>query len=77
MSEIESQPVTGDDANAPPKSAKQLEKEAKKAAKLQKLQQKIDKKATAVPSGKDKSEVSVANFVCKLNSLTKPNSLTI
>lgn len=58
MSEIDPQSITGDEADAPPKSAKQLEKEAKKAAKLQKLQQKIEKKSTAVPSGKDKSEVS-------------------
>ncbi len=57
MSEIDPQIVAGDDADAPPKSAKQLEKEAKKAAKLQKLQQKIEKKTTVVPSGKDKSEV--------------------
>ena len=32
---------------APVKSAKQLEKEAKKAAKLAKLQEKLDKKAAA------------------------------
>ncbi|KAG4070243.1 hypothetical protein HA402_003933 [Bradysia odoriphaga] len=50
MSEIDPQPVAGDEANAPPKSAKQLEKEAKK------LQQKIEKKSTVVPSAKDKAE---------------------
>lgn len=57
MSEVDPQPVAGDEADAPPKTAKQLEKDAKKAAKLQKLQQKNEKKATAVPSGKEKSEV--------------------
>lgn len=57
MSEIDPQSVTSEDADAAPKSAKQLEKEAKKAAKLQKLQQKIEKKSTAVPSAKDKAEV--------------------
>lgn len=57
MSEIDPQSVTGEEGDGAPKSAKQLEKEAKKAAKLQKLQQKIDKKSTAVPSTKDKAEV--------------------
>lgn len=42
----------------PPKTAKQLEKEAKKAAKLAKLQEKLDKKATAPVSTKEKPEVS-------------------
>lgn len=40
-----------------PKSAKQLEKEAKKAAKLQKLAQKIEKKSTAPAPIKDKADV--------------------
>lgn len=43
----------------PPKTAKQLEKEAKKAAKLAKLAQKMDKKATAPVSTKEKPEVSL------------------
>lgn len=69
MSEVD-QPVTGVDSNDPPKTAKQLEKEAKKAAKLQKLQEKLDKKATVVPSGKDKPEVSsVWGLLCKLMKL--------
>lgn len=38
-------PSAGD---APVKTAKQLEKEAKKAAKLAKLQEKLDKKAAVV-----------------------------
>lgn len=40
-----------------PKTAKQLEKEAKKAAKLQKLQEKLDKKATVTATTKEKVEV--------------------
>lgn len=42
----------------PPKTAKQLEKEAKKAAKLAKLQEKLDKKASIPASTKEKPEVS-------------------
>lgn len=55
--------TTGDLNNtngAPPKSAKQLEKEAKKLAKLEKFKQKQDKKETnvgAVSKSKDKPEV--------------------
>lgn len=47
--------------DAPVKSEKQLEKEAKKAAKLQKLQQKIDKK-TAAPPSSAKEKVEVGNL---------------
>lgn len=45
----------------PVKSAKQLKKEAEKAAKLQKLQGKLDKKAAtaAVSSTKEKPEVCI------------------
>lgn len=75
MSEIDPQQVVGDEANDPPKSAKQLEKEAKKAAKLQKLQEKIDKKSTAVPSTKDKAEVSFQlDFHRKFKHLTSDNN---
>lgn len=45
------------DENGQPKSAKQLKKEAEKAAKLLKLQQKLEKKTTAAPSNKEKVEV--------------------
>lgn len=38
---------------APPKTAKQLEKEAKKAAKLAKLQEKLDKKSTVAEQPKE------------------------
>lgn len=44
------------DAAAPPKTAKQLEKEAKKAEKLAKLQAKLEKKATAAPAATEKKE---------------------
>lgn len=40
-----------------PKSAKQIDKEAKKVAKLQKLAQKIEKKSTAPAPNKDKADV--------------------
>lgn len=46
--------------NAPPKTAKQLEKEAKKLAKLEKFKQKQDKKeatTTACVKPKEKPEV--------------------
>lgn len=46
------------DDDGKPKTAKQLEKEAKKAAKLQKLQEKLDKKATVTASSKVKVDVS-------------------
>lgn len=42
--------------NAPPKSAKQLEKEAKKLAKLEKFKQKQEQKTAKVNS--DSNEVS-------------------
>lgn len=48
MSEAESANTIGD-AEAPVKTAKQLEKESKKAAKLAKLQEKLDKKAAEQP----------------------------
>lgn len=45
-------------AGEPPKTAKQLEKEAKKAAKLAKLQEKLDKKAATPVTTKEKPDVS-------------------
>lgn len=48
MSDIASADTTGT-GEAPVKTAKQLEKEAKKAAKLAKLQEKLDKKAAEPP----------------------------
>lgn len=48
------------DENGQPKSAKQLKKEAEKAAKLLKLQQKLEKK-TAPPVNKEK-EVYFTEF---------------
>lgn len=44
-----------------PKTAKQLEKEAIKAAKLLKLKEKLDKKATVTASTKEKVDVSNTN----------------
>lgn len=43
---------------APPKTEKQLKKEAEKAAKILKLQEKLQKKATAPVSTKEKVEVN-------------------
>lgn len=51
----------------PPKSAKQLEKEAKKAAKLAKLQEKLDKKASTPLTTKEKPEVSTRHVALTLN----------
>lgn len=51
--------TTATGGEAPPKSAKQLEKEAKKAAKLAKFNEKKDKKVTQPAAApKDKPEVS-------------------
>lgn len=47
---------------APPKTAKQLEKEAKKQAKLDKLKQKLEKQISAAPAKKDPAEVSILAF---------------
>lgn len=47
-----------DEQGDKPKTAKQLKKEAEKAAKLQKLQEKLDKKATVPVSSKEKVDVS-------------------
>lgn len=53
--------LTNADGDEKPKTAKQLEKEAKKAAKLQKLQEKLDKQATAAQNVKEKVEVHIFN----------------
>lgn len=51
--------------NAPPKTAKQLEKEAKKLAKLEKFKQKQDKRETPAAGSnakpKEKNEVKYSN----------------
>lgn len=52
MSDVVSSDTTGN-VEAPVKTAKQLEKEAKKAAKLAKLQEKLDKKAAVVETPKE------------------------
>lgn len=54
MSENANVEVNGE---APVKTAKQLEKEAKKLAKLQKFNQKLDKKKETQTSTKEKPEV--------------------
>lgn len=46
---------------APPKSAKQLAKEAAKQAKLDKLKQKLEKQQNTGPK-KDKEEVSIIHI---------------
>lgn len=51
------------DENGEPKSAKQLDKDAKKAAKLQKLAQKIEKQTAAAPANKEKAEVNNAWYI--------------
>lgn len=51
-------------ATEPPKTAKQLEKEAKKQAKLDKLKQKLEKQSTkAPPLKKDSVEVILHIFI--------------
>lgn len=45
----------------PPKSAKQLAKEASKQAKLDKLKQKLEKQQNAAPK-KDKEEVRISHI---------------
>ena len=58
MSEKTSSVDVKEGDNQPPKTAKQLEKEAIKKAKLEKLQQKLEKKAsTAAVPAKEKQEV--------------------
>lgn len=47
------------DENPPVKSAKQLEKEAKKAAKLEKLKMKQDRQAAAPPQSEAPAQVTI------------------
>lgn len=58
MSDNTENPVELNGEVAPPKTEKQLKKEAEKAAKILKLQEKLQKKATAPVSTKEKVEVS-------------------
>ena len=58
---VNGETTTAGDAAAPPKTAKQLEKEAKKAEKLAKLQAKLDKKAAAPPATTEKKEKPEVN----------------
>lgn len=56
------------DENGEPKSAKQIEKEMKKAAKLQKLQQKLDKKSVEQATVKE-NKVEVIHKLSHSNTL--------
>lgn len=58
----ESKNITQNGDVAPPKTAKQLEKEAKKQAKLDKLKQKLEKQQNTAP--KKDAEVSGYAFHC-------------
>lgn len=64
------------DQNAPPKTAKQLEKEAKKLAKLEKFKQKVDKKetlTTGTSKPKEKTEVIILIFSMNCTSHSNEN----
>lgn len=54
----ETKNITQNGGVAPPKTEKQLAKEAAKQAKLDKLKQKLEKQQNAAPK-KDKEEVSI------------------
>jgi hypothetical protein len=56
-------------AEGPPKTAKQLEKEAKKIAKLEKFKQKKDKQKDAPVQTKEKVEVCVIGIGCRSSSI--------
>lgn len=58
MADQENTELNAEGGDGVPKTAKQLEKEAKKAAKLAKLQEKLDKKAATPVAPKEKVEVS-------------------
>lgn len=60
------------DGDAPPKSAKQLEKEAKKAAKLAKFNEKMDKKTVQPAPVKDKGEVSCFSSMTPRSQVDSP-----
>jgi hypothetical protein len=53
----------------PPKTAKQLQKEAKKIAKLEKFKQKKDKQKDAPVQTKEKVEVCIIGIGCRSFSL--------
>ncbi|KAJ8954339.1 hypothetical protein NQ314_007113 [Rhamnusium bicolor] len=65
----ETQNITQNGNVAPPKTEKQLAKEAAKQAKLDKLKQKLEKQQNAAPK-KDKEEVSMCdpNLTYAVNS---------
>lgn len=67
MAENDTQNGTTED---PPqeKTAKQLKKEAEKAAKLEKLKAKLDKKSSAPAVPKEKPEVSSLNCFFSIHS---------
>lgn len=67
---VNGQAPVADDAAAPPKTAKQLEKEAKKAEKLAKLQAKLVKKATVAPAATEKKEKPEVNMLFFMMSKT-------
>jgi hypothetical protein len=56
-------------AEGPPKTTKQLQKEAKKVAKLEKFKQKKDKQKDAPVQTKEKVEVCVIAIGCRSFSL--------
>lgn len=56
-------------AEGPPKTAKQLEKEAKKIAKLEKFKQKKDKQKDAPVQTKEKVEVCIIGVGCRSSSV--------
>jgi hypothetical protein len=53
----------------PPKTAKQLQKEAKKIAKLEKFKQKKDKQKDAPLQTKEKVEVCITDIGCRSSGL--------
>lgn len=57
----ETQVIVENGDAAPPKSAKQLAKEAAKQAKLDKLKQKLEKQQNTAPK-KDKEEVGISHI---------------
>ena len=73
---VNGEAATAGDAAAPPKTAKQLEKEAKKAEKLAKLQAKLDKKAAAPPATAEKKEKPEVNSNKIFNGSGVRNSST-
>jgi hypothetical protein len=56
-------------AEGPPKTAKQLEKEAKKLAKLEKFKQKKDRQKDAPGQTKENVEVCIIGIRCRSSTL--------